>query len=95
MLEAKAKDIGASVLQNFFSGDLKKEKSIEKNFSGNLQKKKTKKGLSKFFAKFLAFSNKILTIQKIEFSSRREQGNFWGLEASRPRPRTSKCVLEQ
>ena len=27
------------------------------------------------------------------FSSR-EQGNFQGLEASRPRPRTSKCVLE-
>ena len=27
-------------------------------------------------------------------SSSRGQGNFWGLEASRPRPRTSKCVLE-
>ena len=27
------------------------------------------------------------------FSSRR-QGNFWGLETLRPRPRTSKCVLE-
>ena len=27
-------------------------------------------------------------------SSSRGQGNFWGLEASRPRPRTWKCVLE-
>ena len=27
-------------------------------------------------------------------SSSRDQGNFRGLEALRPRPRTSKCVLE-
>ena len=31
---------------------------------------------------------------KIVLSSSRGQGNFRGLEASRPRPRTSKCVLE-
>ena len=31
---------------------------------------------------------------KIVLSSSRGQANFWGLEASRPRPRTSKCVLE-
>ena len=31
---------------------------------------------------------------KIMLSSSRGQGNFRGLEASRPRPRTSKCVLE-
>ena len=37
---------------------------------------------------------KILTIQKIVLSSSRGQGNFQGLEASRPRPRTWKCVLE-
>ena len=37
---------------------------------------------------------KILTIPKIVLSSSRGQGNFRGLEASRPRPRTSKCVLE-
>ena len=49
------------------------------------------KGICIFSARFLAFSNKILT------------GNFRGLqalrpsqgiEALRPRPRTSKCVLE-
>ena len=53
-----------------------------------------KKGLRKFSARFLAFSNKISTVQKIVLSSGRGQGNFRGLEASRPRPRTSKCVLE-
>ena len=34
------------------------------------------------------------TVQKIVLPSSRGQGNFRGLEASRPRPRTSKCVLE-
>ena len=55
-----------------------------------------KKGLRKFSARFLAFSNKISTVQKIVLSSSRGQGNFRGLEASRPRiqnlsskPRTS------
>ena len=51
-----------------------------------------KKGLHKISAKFLAFSNKILMIQKIVLFSRREQGNFRGFVASRPR--TSKCVLD-
>ena len=53
-----------------------------------------KKGVRKFSARFLAFSNEISTVQKIVLSSSREQGNFRGLEASRPRPKTSKCVLE-
>ena len=60
-----------------------------------------KKSVCKFFAMFLAFSNKISTVQKIVQSSSWGQGNFQGLEASRPRtwlsrprPRTSKCVLE-
>ena len=38
--------------------------------------------------------HKTLPIQKIVLSSSRGQANFRGLEASRPRPRTSKCVLE-
>ena len=38
--------------------------------------------------------HKISTIQKIVLSSNQGQANFRGLEASRPRPRTSKCVLE-
>ena len=66
-----------------------------------------KKGVRKFSARFLAFSNEISTVQKIVLSSSRGQANFRGLEASRPRPRprtwpsrprprprTSKCVLE-
>ena len=68
---------------------------------------KNKKGVRKFSARFLAFSNEISTVQKIVLSSSRGQANFRGLEASRPRPRprtwpsrprprlrTSKCVLE-
>ena len=47
-----------------------------------------KKGVRKFFARFLAFSNEISTVQKIVLSSSRGQGNFRGLEGSRPRPRT-------
>ena len=40
------------------------------------------------------FSNEISTVQKIVLFSSRGQGNFRGLEASRPMPRTSKSVLE-
>ena len=49
-----------------------------------------KKGVRKVFARFLAFSNKISTVQKVVLSSSRGQGNFRGLVASRPRPRTFK-----
>ena len=49
---------------------------------------KNKKGVRKFSARFLAFSNEISTVQKIVLSSSRGQGNFRELEASRPRPRT-------
>ena len=70
-------------------------KKVFKNFfSGDFHLRKTKKGLRKFTARFLALSNKISTVQKIVLSLSRGQGNFRGLEASRPRPRTSKSVLE-
>ena len=48
----------------------------------------------KVFTKIFQALHKILTIQKILLSSCRGQANFRGLEASRPRPRTSKCDLE-
>ena len=57
----------------------------------------------KVFKNFFQANYKILTIQKPVLSSSRGQANFRGLEASRPRtrtwylrprPRTSKCVLE-
>ena len=100
MLEAKAKDQGhkAQVLSK------KKKKGLHKNFSGDLQKKKKKKRSSQKFFKRSPLKNafqkifqplhKILTFQKIVLSSSRGQANFRGLEASRPRPRTSKSVLE-
>ena len=97
MLEAKAKDQGhkAQVLSK------KKKKGLHKNFSGDLQKKK--RSSQKFFKrsprknafqKIFQPLHKILTFQKIVLSSSRGQANFRGLEASRPRPRTSKSVLE-
>ena len=97
MLEAKAKDQGhrqqvfsrKKGLQNFFSGDLKKK--VFKEFF-------PEKTVSK---KLFQVVYKILTFPKIVLSSSRGQGNFRGLEASRPRTwpsrprtRTSKCVLE-
>ena len=71
-----------------------------------LQKKKKKKRSSQKFFKRSPRKNafqkifqplhKILTFRKIVLSSSRGQANFRGLEASRPRPRprTSKSVLE-
>ena len=67
-------------------------------------REENKKGVRKFSARFLSFSNEISTVQKIElFSSRglvifkdlrlRGQDQGQGLEASRPKPTTSKCVL--
>ena len=87
MLEAK--DTGASVLKkNGFpkkvSGDLKKKAT--KNFSGQLQKK--------VFKNYFQVIYKTFTIQKLVLSSSRGQSNFRRLEASRPRPRFSKRVLE-
>ena len=82
---------------------LSKKKGLHKNFSGNLQKKKKKRSSQKFFKrsprkhvfqKIFKALHKISTIQKILLSSSRGQANFRGLETSRPRPRTSKCVLE-
>ena len=65
----------------------KKKKGLHKNFSSDLHQ-------NTFSKKFFKRSTKILTIQKLVLSSSRGQANFRGLEASRPRPRTSKCVLE-
>ena len=77
----RTKDTSASVLQK------KKKKVSTKIF----QAISTKKNV---FQKIFQALHKILTIKKILLSSSRGQANFRGLEASRPRPRTSKCVLE-
>ena len=82
---------------------LQKKKGLHKNFLGDLKKKKRKRSSQKFFKrspqknvfqKVFQPLHKILTIHKIVLSSNRGQANFRGLEASRPRPRTAKCVLE-
>ena len=73
----------------------------ERNARGKCQRHRRKcsplpqkKGLCKFSNRFLAFSDIILTVQKIVLPSSRGQENFRGLEALRPRARNSKCVLE-
>ena len=85
MLEAKAKDQGhkAQVLSK-----KKKKRSSQKFFKRSPRKNA--------FQKIFQPLHKILTFQKILLSSSRGQANFRGLEASRPRPRprTSKSVLE-
>ena len=86
----RTKDTSASALQ--------KRKGLHKNFSGDLQKKRSSQkffqpiSTKKVFQKIFQALHKILTIQKILLSSSRGQANFRELESSRPR--TSKCVLE-
>ena len=71
----------------------KKKKGLHKNFSGDLQKKRSsqkffkRSPLKNVFQTFFQALHKILTFQKIVLSSSRGQANFRGLEASRPRPR--------
>ena len=81
MLEAKAKDQGHKR-----KCSPKKKRSSQKFFKRSPQKN--------VFQKIFQALHKILTIQKILLSSSRGHVNFRGLEASRPRPRTSKSVLE-
>ena len=83
MLKAKAKDQGHKrKCHKFFRRPPKKKRSSQKFFKRSPQKN--------VFQKIFQALHKILTIQKILLSSSRGQANFRGLEASRPRPRTSK-----
>ena len=74
-----------------------KKKKVFTKFFQAISKKKKKRFSQKFFSrspqknvfrKIYQALYKILTIQKILLSSSREQANFRGLEASRPKPRT-------
>ena len=76
----RTKDTSASALQK------KKKRSSQKFFRRSPQKN--------VFQKIFQALHKILAIQKIVLFSSRGQANFRGLEALRPRSRTSKCVLE-
>ena len=61
----------------------REKKGLQKFFQAISNREKQKRS-SQFSARFLAFSNKVLTVQKIVLSSSRGQGNFRELEASRP-----------
>ena len=82
MLEAKAKNQG----HKRKCPPPQKKRSSQKFFRRSPQKN--------VFQKFFQALHKILTIQKLVLSSSRGQANFRGLEASRPRLKTSKCVLK-
>ena len=74
----RTKDTCGSVLQ-------------KKRFSEKFFRRSPEKNI---FQKIFQSIRKISTTQKIVLFSSREQGNFRGLQALRPSPRTSKCVLE-
>ena len=75
--------------KNTSASAFQKKKMCSQKFFRRSPKKK-----NKFFTKIFQALLKILAIQKLVLSSSRGRANFRGLEASRPRPRTSKCVLE-
>ena len=76
---------------NFFSGDLKNKRSSKVFFRRSLLEE-TKKRSLQIFREVSGVFQRNFNGSKIVLSSSRGQGNFPGLEASRPR--TSKCVLE-
>ena len=76
MLEANTKDQGHRCKcfpneKKFFQAISPPKKGLQKNFYGDLQNSTTKKSLRKFSARFLAFSNRILTMQIRVLSSSR------------------------
>ena len=72
--------------QKFFTRSPKKKRSSQKFFK--------RSPLKNVFQKIFQAIHRILTFQKIVLSSNPGKANFRGLEASRPRPSTSKSVLE-
>ena len=79
------------VFTKIFQAISKKKIKIKKRSSQKFFKRSPR---TNAFQKIFQPLHKILTFQKIVLSSSRGQANFRGLEASRPRPRTSKSVLE-
>ena len=92
----EAKDTDASVLKKkkVFKNFFQAKKIFKKFFSGDLYLRKPKKRSLQIFRKVSGVFQRNFNGSKIVLSSSRGQGNFRGLEASRPRPRTLKCVLE-
>ena len=80
----RTKDTDPSVLQ---------KKGLQKFFFRRSLLDKTEKRSLQIFREVFGVFQQNFNGSKIVLSSSREQGNFRGLEASRPRLRTSKCVL--
>ena len=74
----------------------RRKRSSNVFFFGDFHLRKTKKVFANFLRGFWRFPAKFQRFKKIVLSTSRGQGNFRGLEDSRPRPRTRtwKCVLE-
>ena len=82
--------ISKNGLKNFFSG----EKGLQNFFSVHLYLRKPKRRSLQIFRKVSGVFQQNFNRLKIVLSSSRGHSNFRGLEGSRPRPRTSKCVIE-
>ena len=85
---ARGQGQGPRTLAQVFS-----KKRSSRKFFGRSQKKRSSKiffrrSPNNVFKIFFQANCKISTIQNIVLSSNRGQGNFRGLEVSRPRPRT-------
>ena len=96
----RTKDADASVLQkqkkvfqNFFFRQFQK-KGLQKFFSGDLYLRKLKRKSLQIFQKVSGVFQRNFNGSKRVLSLSQGQGNFRGLDASRPRPRTLKFVLE-
>ena len=77
-------------LKDFFQA----KKVFKIFFSSDLYLRKPKKRSLQIFREVSGVFQRNFNGSKIVLSSSRGQGNFRGLEALKPRPRTSKCVLE-
>ena len=94
IFEAQAKDRPSRGQRHRRKRSPKKKKVFKNFFSGDLYLRKPKKRSLQIFHKVSGVFQRNFNGSKIVLSSSRGQGNFRGLEASMPRPRTSKCVLE-
>ena len=92
--EAKAKDSLSEDRRSRGQGPRTQAQVLSKKKKRSSQKFFKRSPLKNVFQTIFQPLHKILTFQKIVLSSSRGQANFRGLEASRPRPRTSNCVLE-
>ena len=91
----RTKNTDARVLQKRVFNNFFQAKKVFKNFffRRSLLEENKKRSLQ-IFRKVSSVFQRNLSGSKIVLSSSRGQGKFRGPEASRPKPRTSKCILE-